>query len=406
MRELTAQQMSARDKLIRWRVGALFMEAGTGKTRVAVELARDCKDVDLVLWIAPLQTIRSKMSSVVDEVARWGGFGCEAAYYGVESISGSDRIYAEMVQIVERHRSVFVVVDESLKIKNAEAKRTKRILEIGKMKQVRYKIILNGTPLSKNLMDLWSQMEFLSPKILNMSLAQFKRTFCNYNVLETVKGRYRIRKEYITGYENIDYLYSLIGEYVYECDLQLRISQNYHEVSYEISEEEWERYDEIKEKWLSYDTLEMFNDNIFFAMTQQMQHSYCCSEAKMRAVERLFKEEIRQEDTIIFCKYIDSRKACEARFDKAKVLSYQKESYGLNLQQWHNTIYFDKVWDLALREQSERRTFRTGQRYDCIYWDLTGDVGLESLMDKCLRKKVSMVEYFKGKSKEEIAKEL
>ena len=45
MRELTAQQMSARDKLIRWRVGALFMEAGTGKTRVAVVLARDCKDV-------------------------------------------------------------------------------------------------------------------------------------------------------------------------------------------------------------------------------------------------------------------------------------------------------------------------------------------------------------------------
>ena len=87
MREMTLQQMTARDKLIKWRVGALFMEAGTGKTRVAVELARDCGGVDLVLWIGPLRTIRSEMSSVVDEVEKWGGFGCGVVYYGVESIS-------------------------------------------------------------------------------------------------------------------------------------------------------------------------------------------------------------------------------------------------------------------------------------------------------------------------------
>ena len=58
----------------------------------------------------------------------------------------------------------------------------------------------------------------------------------------------------------------------------------------------------------------------------------------------------------------------------ARVLSYQKESLGLNLQQYNNTIYFDKIWDYALRVQAGRRTYRTGQEYDCHYWDLTGDV--------------------------------
>ena len=90
------------------------------------------------------------------------------------------------------------------------------------------------------------------------------------------------------------------------------------------------------------------------------------------------------------------------RYPKSMVLSYQKESMGLNLQNLNYTIYFDKIWDLALRIQSGRRTFRTGQEYDCKYYDLTGDVGLEYLIDDNIRKKVSMTEYFKGKTKEQL----
>jgi hypothetical protein len=71
--------------------------------------------------------------------------------------------------------------------------------------------------------------------------------------------------------------------------------------------------------------------------------------------------------------------------------------YALN-----NTIYLDKVCDYALRTQSIRRTFRTGHEYDCRYWDLTSNVGLENLINKNIEKKISMVEYFKRKTKEEL----
>jgi hypothetical protein len=37
---------------------------------------------------------------------------------------------------------------------------------------------------------------------------------------------------------------------------------------------------------------------------------------------------------------------------------------------------------------------------------LTGNVGLESLIDKNMDKKISMVEYFKGKTKEQLRREL
>lgn len=403
---LLPQQYDAKAHLQEWKVGALFMEPGTGKTRVACELVNEVPDVDLVVWIGPLRTIRTAdgIPSVMDEVAKWGGFHAPAVYYGVESIGGSDRIYLELRQRVLAAKKPFVVVDESLKIKNADAKRTKRLLDIGELCE--FKLILNGTPLSRNLLDLWSQMEFLSPKILNMSMAKFKDTFCRYTTITKRIGSWKTySREFITGYENVDYLYSLIRHYVYECDLHLNISQNYSDWSYCITDEEREQYEWLKEQFLSDELLEFRNNNIFLEMTQKMQHCYCCSPDKFDTVD-LILERVPEEETIIFCKYIDSQEACRMRYPKAAVLSYQKESFGLNLQQYHNTIYFDKIWDLALRIQSGRRTFRTGQEYDCKYYDLTGNVKLEGLIDRNIAKKIGMTEYFKLKTKEQIMEEL
>lgn len=403
---LLPQQYDAKAHLLDWRVGALFMEPGTGKTRVACELVNAADDTDFVLWVGPLRTIRTEsgIASVKDEVAKWGGFKAPVEYVGVESIGGSDRIFMDVRQKVERSKRPYIVVDESLKIKNAEAKRTKRLLDLGRM--ARYKLILNGTPLSRNLLDLWSQMEFLSPKILGMSLAQFKNTFCRYTTITKRIGSWKAySREFITGYENVDYLYSLIRHYVYECDLHLNIRQNFHTLYYSVGDEEREEYEWIKERFLSDELLEWRNNNIFLEMTQKMQHSYACTAEKFEVVDELF-EVIPEEESIIFCKYVSSREECARRYPKAQVLSYQKEAFGLNLQQYRHTIYFDKIWDYALRLQSGRRTFRTGQEYDCQYYDLTGDVKLEWLIDRNIAKKVSMTEYFKGKTKEELKKEL
>jgi SNF2 family DNA or RNA helicase len=70
--------------------------------------------------------------------------------------------------------ALFLIVDESIKMKNFEAKE-QRMLTLGAM--VEYKLILNGTPITKNVMDIWSQIHFLSPLILRMDYAEFKNTF-------------------------------------------------------------------------------------------------------------------------------------------------------------------------------------------------------------------------------------
>lgn len=401
---LTLRQSEAKDHLSGWKVGALFMEAGTGKTRVAVEIVRH-SPCDACFWIGPLNTIRTRdgIASVKDEVEKWGGFGMPAYYTGIESIQSSDRIWLELMGQVQAFSNPFVVVDESLKIKNAEAKRTKRMLMLGS--SVKYKLILNGTPLSRNLLDLWSQMQFLSPLILNMPLQQFKDTFCDYTKVTKRIGCQKYTKEFITGYENVDYLYSLIRHYAFKCDLNLNIAQCYQDVRYELDDDSRDNYNNLKFYYLSDDTLEWKNNNIFMEMTQKMQHAYCCCPAKIDAVRNILKK-IPEGECLIFCKYIDSQELCRKEFPRAMVLSYQKESLGLNLQDYRYTIYFDKIWDYSLRIQSGHRTYRTGQEYDCMYWDLTGNVGLESMIDRNIEKKIGLTEYFKMKTKEEIAEEL
>jgi hypothetical protein len=356
----------------------------------------DCSDV---FWVGPLRTL----DGIRQEAEKWGGFTMAAHYYGVESISASDRIWLNLRNDIEQSRQPFVVVDESLKIKNAEAKRTRRLLEVGKM--VQWKLILNGTPVSRNLLDMWPQMEFLSPKILGMSLTEFKNTFCKYTTITKKVGWKQYSREYITGMENVDYLHSLIRHYVYECDLRLNITQKWHTQYYCISDGNRETYNDIKEKYLSDEMLEWRNNNIFFAMTTEMQMAYAQDADKLRCVRDILTER-DPKHTIIFCRYIASADLCRKHFPDCEVLTIQKSGIGLNLQQYDTTIYFDKVWDYALYIQSTRRTYRTGQEEDCHYYELTGDVGLERLIDKNISKKISMSEYLKKITKEELRKAL
>lgn len=394
MTNLTTQQSEAVRHLQEWKVGALFMEPGTGKTRASITLVNSSPCTGVV-WIGPLRTL----DAVQSEVEKWGGFKAPVTYWGVESLSSSDRIFTELINTLEDCTVPFVVVDESLKIKNAEAKRTKRVLEIGR--RAKWKLVLNGTPVSRNLLDMWPQMEFLSPKILNMTLAQFKRTFCTTTTITKRIGCRSWSREFVTGMENVDYLHSLIRHYVYECNLTLGITQKWHTKHYYISEANKDRYREIKENYLSDEMLEWRNNNIFFAMTTEMQMAYAQDEDKLRCVREIL-EENDPERTIIFCRYIASAELCRKEFPECAVLTIQKSGIGLNMQQYNTTVYFDKVWDYAMYVQSTRRTYRTGQDQDCHYYELTGDVGLENLIDKNIEKKISMSEYLKKVTKEEL----
>lgn len=401
--ELLPKQKQAYAKHLTNKVGALFMKMGTGKTRVALELANAVPDVDLVVWIGPLRSIKpidENTPSIIDEVNKWGGFSAkEVTYVGVESIGQSDRTYLQLYKRIATSWRCFIIVDESIKIKNIDAKRTKRLLELSKM--VEYKLILNGEPITRDLLDIWAQFEFLDPEILRMGYAEFKNTFCKYTTITKRFGNSykQYTKEFITGYENIDYLYSLIGEYVYECDLDLNIEQVFETANYKLSKEEKETYNYFKEKYLDDEKLMMMNNNIFLEMTQKMQHGYSCSEEKFQIAENWIVDESK---TIIFCKYIASAEECKKRFPKALVLNYKTGAMSLNLQERPFTVYFDQTFDWGDVVQSQHRNYRTGQENDCRYLKLIGDVGLETLILDNNKKKLRASDYLKKISRKQL----
>lgn len=399
---LLPNQEKALNKQLPNKVGALFMKMGTGKTRVALELVNSVQDVDLVVWVAPLRSIKplnESIPSIKDEIAKWGGFNAtEVIYIGVETLQSSDRQYLQLYKKIATSWKCFLIVDESIKIKNHEAKRTQRLLEFSKM--VEYKLILNGEPITRDLLDLWSQFQFLDPEILNMNLAEFKNTFCKYTTITKRFGTYKeYSKEFITGYENIDYLYSLIGEYVFECDLELNVAQIFETESYSLNQEERETYEYFKSKYLDNEKLLMMNNNIFLEMTQKMQHGYCCSEEKFEKARNWIIDESK---TIIFCKYIASAEACKKAFPLATVLNYKTGSMSLNLQDKPHTIYFDQTYDWGDVVQSKHRNYRVGQNQDCRYLQLIGNVGLEKLIQENNKKKLGMSEYLKKISRKQL----
>ena len=396
MRALLDKPKQAVKKLEKLKVGALFMEAGTAKTSAAVELVRS-SNTDYCLWFTPFNT----KQNLRDEINKCGGLGCEII--GIESIQNSDRIYLDIYNKVQKANKAFIVCDESLKIKNYEAKRTQRLIELSKISE--YRLVLNGTPISRNLLDLWPQMEFLSPKILGMRQAEFKNTFCEYTQISKIIAHKKYTKEWINKYHNIDYLYSLIELYIFEAELKLNVGIQYLDISFNLTEDEKANHEYIKEKYLDNEILQAKNNNIFLEITQKLQHNYSLSPEKLEICRKIISEHDKNH-VLICAKYVDSQEYLKKHFPEIRILSWQKDSFALNLQDYNVIIEWDKHWDYALFEQLWHRVYREGQKKDCFYYKLNGDVGLESMMNKNQDKKGKLLKAFKNKTINELQKEL
>lgn len=172
-----AHQLQAVEKIKPFKVGSFFMDMGTGKSLTAMMLIKEkiCK-IDNVIWLTPVSLKRNVVNQIKTHtdvsnndiymfndkttaeslpMAKWN-------IIGIESISGSDRVYLAFKHLVNENS--LVIVDESSFIKGFKSKRSRRISNISAI--ARYRLIMTGTPMSQGIEDLFSQFYFLSPKIL------------------------------------------------------------------------------------------------------------------------------------------------------------------------------------------------------------------------------------------------
>lgn len=394
-------QEKAFKKFSRLKCGALFMSMGTGKTKVALELAEykyNQGKVDLILYIAPASVIR--IGNIEKERLKWTP-DLPITYATCEGFGASDRIYLEVLEQVKNHKT-FCICDESLFIKNIKAKRTKRIIDIGKCSE--YRLVLNGTPLTKNIIDIWSQMEFLSPKILNMTFREYKDTFCEYYV----KAKSKRNKNRIKRQMNIPYLISLIEPYIYQAELDIEYSKVFHSEYYYVNKYDYETYKEAI--FYQYYDGEDLN---FQAFSQKLQSYYTSQAEHLEAIQRVVDK--INDKVIVFVKYLSNipagaehitgdtknREEIIERFKnnefKVLYISYGCGSFSLNLQFCKNIIFADQDWDYARRIQAEGRIYRMDIADDVHYYDVVcGNSGLEDMILKCLHKKTNLLSEVKS----------
>lgn len=129
---------------------------------------------------------------------------------GVEGLGVSEK-YADTVRgfWLQRNGPIQAVVDESSRIKNPNAKRSNVVVDLGKPNSD-YRTILNGTPTSKSVGDLFMQYEFLDPNIIGSG------DYWAYRTRYLVYGGYEGKQ--LVGYQNVEELMNLIRPYTLEVD--------------------------------------------------------------------------------------------------------------------------------------------------------------------------------------------
>lgn len=126
---------------------------------------------------------------------------------GVEALSQGKAFDRALDWIMDRaDKGVMVVVDESSRIKNHSATRTKKAYKLAR--QAKYRLVLTGTPITQGYQDLFSQFWFLDPDIIGMkSFVLFRNMYC-------IQGGFENRQ--IIGYQNLTALMARISDY---CDI-------------------------------------------------------------------------------------------------------------------------------------------------------------------------------------------
>lgn len=447
--DLLPHQKAAVEKVRATRVSALFMDMGTGKSRTAIELVKlRAKKIDRVVWACPVslkETIRYEIRKHTDcrdeDIFTFDGKVTDATvpldrmWYivGIESLSSSDRVTVTL-NVVITDRS-FVIVDESSYIKGATSNRTCRITRLSE--RALYRTILTGTPLSQGVVDLYSQMYFLSPKILGYrSFYSFARNHLEYH--PDYPGL-------IVRSHNVPYLAEKIKPYVYQCTKNECLTlpgKLYEQYCTDLSDAQELEYGAAKTRFLDLlaQTEERGEDvsrMAVFKLFTELQ-TICCGFVRRDGVEVALENPrldalmtaVRNvpgdEKVVVWGKYVFAVEQITAALrrefgDDAVALYYgalppakRNEElerfrsdarflvatqscggHGLNLQFCHYQIFYANGFKYSERLQAEDRCHRHGQSRRVTYIDIHAYDTIDARIEDALGKKGNALRSFR-----------
>lgn len=324
----------------------------------------------------------------------------------------------------------YIVLDESTKIKNARAERSKALYELRDKSERR--IILSGYPITQSYVDVYGQYRFLDPSIFGTSFNKFRHDYC-------VMGGWEGRQ--VVGYTNIkdmtDKMFSRCIRFTKaEClDLPEKMYQVY---KFDLNPLERKAYDELKKqlvlRFAPGGTVEkqVTATNALVAGLRLVQ--ICTGyvggveplegaavapmqelgDSKIGVLEEVLDTVPPDENVIIWCRFkhnlqqvaalltkigwthclfsgelsAEQRKEQIAGFQNGQFRAFvgilQAGGHGLDLTRASYVVYYSQDYSIERRMQSEDRAHRIGQKRSVNYIDIVGRKTVEESILKCL----------------------
>jgi len=202
-------------------IAGLFMEMGTGKTKVAIDWAGigfHNLGVSKVLVICPVSVIQvwksqiaihspvRSRASILEGRTEWrinkikwliAHDDYDGITWVITNYEGIWRKFGRRTldDWFIRWNPDLVICDESHRIKSANSKQSRAAHRLGRYARMR--LALTGTPITKNPLDVYGQFRFIDDQIFGTNWSKFK----NYFALWGGIGRYQVR-----GFLHIDEL--------------------------------------------------------------------------------------------------------------------------------------------------------------------------------------------------------
>ena len=457
-------QLTALEKSWNKETYAYFMVMGTGKTKVLIDnmsMLYDNGKIDSALIIAPKGVVKTwyeqelpthlpkhienvtvlwqsnitkKQQVSLDNLMKIGT-ELHILIMNVEALSTKKGVDFAF-KFLNSHNAL-MAIDESTTIKTPSAKRTKSIINLGKM--AKYRRIMTGSPVTKNPLDLYTQCLYLDPYLLDFqSYYAFRNRYAEMKTLN-VRGRsIQVVNKFINLNELSDKLqgfsYRVLKE---DClDLPEKIYMKRH---ISLTHDQIKVYDQMKKTALA--TLNGKTTSTMTVLTQLMrlQQITCghfvaddgsTQDIQSNRIKELMDvlDEIEGKAIIWGHWQRDIKNIIKAIVDEygpGSVVDYygltpqderqnnirkfqndpkcrflvgtpQTGGYGITLTQANTVIYYSNGYDLEKRLQSEDRAHRIGQKKNVTYVDLICEDTVDEKIVQALRKKINVASQVLG----------
>lgn len=419
---------------------AIFHEQGLGKTKIAIDLLLywlEKRDIDTVMIVTKKQLVRNwenefafhthikpqTMSSNKADNFFVLNSPCRVIITNFETIAGEE----ERLSLFLKARNTAIIIDESTKIKNPDAKLTLSFFRLAPLFKVR--TIMTGTPVANRPYDIWAQIYFLD---FGQSLGEdFNKFKTNTNLTNSMADNSNERKVFEDEVASI--FEKIKGFTVRETKNSGVISlpnKEFFNIYCSFEPKQEALYNKIKNEMMAFvqqkgeavlDDSEACLKRLLRLvqvasnprLVDELYGSFSGKEIKLRELVSAIME--RDEKVIIWSSFIENaeyfskiykqyspvkihgRMAIEDRnksverfkFGDAKILfaTPQAAKEGLTLTVANNVVFYDRGFNLDDYLQAQDRIHRISQQKTCNIYNLMMEDSVDIWVDKLLQAK-------------------